>query len=368
MKKLPLKLLVVSAIAATFITPATLQAKLPAKCINRLISKSEYKLQDIISTAQKGGRIENAYNNLRRSVTDFMQYTNSNWTKECLNAAPDNLKKYQQFMQSKAQSVLSLAMSRKNQLCSKAAEDLINTSMLKIQEKLKTDSATSYIREFENRLKNNSMIVNCAPVKDRVASMLNEEIPNIKKNIKVGKYISALSWESLHVRRIFEESQKAFKTKTLAPLGSSQSNLDFKNTLKSCLTNIKALDNSGYAADGFISAKGKNKITFADAKKACEDVEKYGVDKLLAEIKKNNENYAKEWKALWEKKHILGSAMQRTYKENHTRIPAKTEDLGTQIIWTYQKYVSHTIFSECKTYSFSKDGEKLLALHIYACE
>jgi len=60
--------------------------------------------------------------------------------------------------------------------------------------------------------------------------------------------------------------------------------------------------------------------------------------------------------------------MQRAYEENHTRLPAKTENLGRQIIWTYQSYTSRAIFSKCKTYSFTKDGNKLLGLQIYACE
>ena len=127
----------------SLVVPSSLQAKLPAKCIKRLISKSEYKLQDILSTAKEGGQIENAYKNLKNSVGDFIEYSNSNWTKECLSAAPQNLQMYQQFIQTKAQPVLSVAISRKNHLCSMAAENLINSSMLKIEEKLKTDSAIS---------------------------------------------------------------------------------------------------------------------------------------------------------------------------------------------------------------------------------
>ncbi len=350
-----------------FLLPQTMEAKLPAKCIDRLISKSESQLQSIVTSAQEGGKIENAYLHLKNDVIGFMEYKNGNWTKECLNASPDNLPKYQQFLQTKAQPVLVMAMARKNELCSAAAEDMINTSMLEIQEKLKTDGAAPHISQFENRLKKNSMIVNCDPVKERVASILNKELPNLKTNIKIGKHISALAWESSNVKNIFEQSKAAFKNKTEAPLGSSEG-MDFKNTLNSCLSDIHALDSNGYQASGLISSKGKTPITFADARKPCEELKSYGVDKLIAEIKTNNENYAKAWKKAWEKKHILGEAMQNTYKENHTRIPARTEDLGQQTIWTYQSHPSRAIFSKCKTYSFTKDGSRLLGLQIYACE
>ncbi len=360
--------MVISTLLVSLVIPQVLEAKLPAKCIDRLISKSEYKLKDIVSSTQKGGRIDSAYNQLKKNVIDFMEYKNGKWTQECLSAAPENITKYQNFLQTKAQPVLTMAFSRKNELCSAAAENLINKSMIEIQDKLKTDSAAPYISQFENRLKNKSMIINCAPVKERVASILTQELPNIKKNIKIGKYISALAWESSHVNSIFEDSQKAFKNKTLAPLGGTQSNSDFKNVLTSCLSNIKALDTNKYSADGLISSKGKNPITFADARKSCEEVKKYGVDKLLSKIVTNNENYAKAWKKAWEKKYILGSAMARTHKENNPHLPAKTEDLGKQVIWTYQSRVSRAIFSQCKTYSFTKDGKTLLNLQIYACE
>lgn len=366
MKKIPFTIVAITAIS--LLAPISLQAKLPAKCIDRLISKSEYKLQDILSTTRSGGRVENVYNNLKNSVMDFMEYSNSNWTRECLTAAPENVKKYQSFVQTKVRPVLSVAMNKKNELCSKATEDLINTSMIKIEDKLKTGSAISYIRELENRLNKSKMITNCVPVKDRVYSILHNELPNIKQNMKVGKYLTSLAWESTQVQRIFEQSQKAFQTKILAPLNGAQSNADFKNTLKNCLSDIKELDKYGYKSDAIVSANGKNIITFDNAKQMCNSMESYGVDKLLAEIKTNNENYQKEWKQAWENKYILGSAMKRTYQENHTRIPARTEDLGSQVIWTYQKHVSRAIFSECKTYSFTKDGEKLLGLQVYACE
>jgi hypothetical protein len=360
-------LLAVSVAVAALSVPSCVEAKLPAKCINRLISKSENQLNNIVSSAQENGRIENVYNHLKNSVVEFMQYKNGSWTRDCLSASPDNVAKYKHFLQTKAQPVLVMAMGRKNELCSAAAEDLINKSMIDIQEKLKTGNALPYIREFENRLKRNSMIVNCDPVKDRVASILTKELPNIKNNMKVGKHISALAWESANVKSIFEQSKKAFKNKTEAPLGTSQ-DLDFKNTLSGCLNDIKALDGHGYPADGLISSKGRHPVTFADARKPCEELNAYGVDKLLSEIRTNNENYKKAWKKAWEKKNILGTAMQRTYEENHTRLPAKTEDLGRQIIWTYQSYTSRAIFSKCKTYSFTKDGNKLLGLQIYACE
>jgi tetrahydromethanopterin S-methyltransferase subunit B len=358
--------LLMLALSAFLILPNAAEAKLPAKCINRLISKSENQLQNIISSAQSRGSIENVYMHLKNDVTEFLNYKNGSWTRDCLQAAPENIDIYKRFLQTKAQPVLVMAMTRKNELCSAAAEDLINTSMIKIQEKLKTDSAEAYIREFENRLKNRPMITNCAPVKDRVASILNHELPNIKKNIKVGRYISALAWESSYINTIFKRSQAAFKNKTEAPMSTSQ-NSEFKSTLTSCLSDIKALEENSYPNDGLISAKGKNPITFADAKKSCEEVQKYGVDKFLAQVKTNNENYAKAWKKSWEQKNILGEAMRRTYRENHTRIPAKIEDLGKQIIWTYQSHVSRAIFSKCKTYSFTKDGQTLLGLQTYAC-
>ncbi len=351
-----------------FILPLSVEAKLPAKCINRLLSKSESQLQNIVSSAQEGGRIDNAYLHLKNSVMEFMEYKNGNWTRDCLMAAPENLTKYKQFLQTKAQPVLSMAMTRKNELCSAAAEDLINSSMMKIEEHLKTDSAAPYISEFENRLKKQPMITNCGPVKDRVASILTKEIPNIKKNIKVGKYISALAWQSNRVKYVFDQSQAAFKNKLEAPMSSSQNFVDFKTTLSRCLDNVKALEGQGYQAKGLISSKGKNPITLADAKEACVTVEQYGVDKLIGEIKENNKNYAKAWKKAWEDKNILGEAMRRTYKENNTRLPAKIEDLGSQILWTFQHHPSRAIFSKCKTYAFTRDGSKLLGLQMYACE
>ncbi len=366
MKRSPF--LAAGVIVVALILPSSIEAKLPAKCIDRLLSKSENQLKSIVSSAREGGNIDNAYLHLKNDVMEFIKYKDGSWTRDCLSASPDNLTKYRQFLQTKAQPVLAMAMSRKNELCSAAAENLINQSMLEIEEKFKTDSAAPYISQFENRLKNKPMIINCGPVKDRVASILTKELPNIKKNIKVGKYISALAWESAHVKSIFEKSQTAFKNKMRAPLGGSQSNTDFKNVLQSCLNDIKALDSHGYPSDGLISSKGKKSILFSDARKSCESLQSYGVDKLLNEIVKNNENYEKAWKKAWQDKHILGSAMQKTYKENNTRIPARTEDLGKQIIWTYQSRSSRAIFSKCKTYSFTKDGENLLGLQIYACE
>jgi len=366
MKKIAL--LTAGAGLIAFILPLSVEAKLPAKCIDRLLTKSEGQLQNIVSSAQEGGQIDNVYLHLKNSVIEFMDYKNGNWTRDCLNAAPENINKYKQFLQTKAQPVLTMAMARKNELCSVAAEELINTSMLSIQEHLKTDSAAPYISEFENRLKKKPMITNCDPVKDRVASILTKELPNIKKNIKVGKYISALAWQSNRVKYVFDQSQAAFKNKLKAPIGSPQNFVDFKNTLRGCLDNVKALESQGYQVNGLISSKGKNPITLADAKQSCVTAENYGADKLIGEIKKNNENFAKAWKKAWEDKNILGEAMQRTYKENNTRLPAKIEDLGSQILWTFQHHPSRAIFSKCKTYTFTKDGSKLLGLQMYACE
>ncbi len=364
-----MKLVLTSLLLGAFSAPAL--AGLPANCIDRLVSKSENYLVEVEKAVQKkSSRAENDLNRVRKTWGEFARYYQGKWAADCMAAAPENKGRYNEFLKNRATPVMHLARERSEEICSNEGSRIIAEGMAKIDQAIADNNqgqAESQIRFLEMKLKKKDMLAKCRPIKDRVASLLQTELPNLRANAGNIKHINAVGRNYPLVNRMLGDVDKAFADQQKAPLEGKQSQIDFRNAVSSCVAGAKALDVVGFDANGVVTTQGSEAVSLAQARKPCEAAEARGLEQLFAKVEEHNERYRKEWRAKWEQKHLKGEAMKKVYAANNRHLP-RVEDLGTMVVWTYWSHTTGHLFAECNGYSFDGSGDRLVSRKVYACE
>ncbi len=346
-------------------------AGLPANCIDRLIDKSvHYLVQVEEAVKRQSSRAENDLGAVRKTWGEFARYYKGRWAADCLAAAGENTDKYNVFLKERATPVMHLARERSEEICSAEGTRIIDEGMAEIDAAIATQDkgkAEGAIRRLENKLTRKEMLAKCRPIKDRVAALLQTELPNLRANADQIQHLQAVGRHYALVARLLEQTDKAIAEQGLAPLEGRQSQTDFSNAVDRCMAGTAALDAAGFAEDGVVATQGGRSVTLAQARQPCERASEQGLDALFAKIQAHNERYRKEWRAAWETKHLKGDAMKQVYDANHHHLP-RVEELGDMVVWTYWSHTTGALFAECKAYSFNGNGSSLISRKVYACE
>lgn len=354
---------------------AVTHAKLPAKCIDRLISKSEGMLVKVEDAINRNDRLPaNDHQQILKYWGEFNTYVKSSWTQDCYAAAPENKNKYYKFYNDTARPIMFKAIARQNELCSSVTNKVVEAGMKAINDEIarnSTSGAEGRISALEFKLKQKPIILNCSPVKDKIASIINEELPMLRNNLNAMQHINKISYNYKSVVGPWDDAHRAFKNKSLAPkfFEGSQGQIDYKISLGSCLEAVIGLEKMNFNNTKILTKyRGKN-VTLSGVKNGCSEVADFGLAKLFAKVTGHNKNYWAKWRASWIAKNIKGKAMQKVYDTNKGITPVvKINSKTKNISWSYRSYTTNHLFNQCKIYSFGASGQTLIWHQNTLCE
>ena len=350
---------------------ALANAKLPAKCIDRLINKSENMLEKVTDAIKHDDRLPaNDYMQLSKYWGEFNTYVKSKWTQDCYAAATENKDKYYKFYNDNARPIMHKALARQSELCSRVTESIINSGMKEINIEISrnsTSGAEGRISALEFKLKQKPIILSCPPVKDKIASLLNDELPMLRNNLNAMKQINKIRYNYKNIVGPWDEAQLAFKEKNLAPNFGVQNQVDYKNALHACLEAVNELEKINFDNAKLMTIFKGKKIVLSDIKNDCIKIKEFGLKAFFDKVNKHNKEYWSKWKNNWVEKHIKGDAMLKIFKENKEISPV-VKDIGKSILWSYRSYTTNHLFHNCKIYTFDVTGTILISLKKVLCE
>lgn len=346
-------------------------AALPANCIDRLKQESERKLQSVESSLDEINKSqENQFNNIDKTWREFAAYYKGNWAMECVKVVPENEADFNVFLKDRATPLLHRVGARMKELCTAISRERIGAHMDEIHKYASEGNAKVASKKVEflkKEIEKNKIISRCSPMKDELARLMDVEIPTILGQAQLAGEMKTITSYFPNVVSTWNSAQAAFEKKTEAPgyLEGKQGQTDYSNAVEKSLASIQALQKGGMKAESALVTVDGKSMSLGEASQLATQISA-GLGDLFSRVEAHNKQLEKEGRAAWENAHVKGEGMTAVFRENKKRIPA-TEDLGSQVIWTYRSYTSGNLFSDCKEYVFKADGS-LLSRRVYKCE
>ena len=391
MKRLILAAAASAGLLLSMATPAA--AALPENCIQRAVDKSEQLLVSIEGELGRNhSRLENAYSSLRAKWTEFAQYFQGAWVKECLDTYPQHRETFNKFLAERATPIMHKVRERLITVCTTYSNEHISAHKTKIDELFaagRTGEIEGELRRLENLITKKEMVAKCKPLDDEKKAIVDEYIPQTRKKVAMGKATGGTAFAYFRVESAYRQTKEALasKGKTMKPApdviaGAGQGASDFRRTIETCTDGVAKLRDAGAGDDYALNNQqhqqpkrmprgskwkapaGPASATLAEAEALCREVAN-NIDELAEKARAHNDKLHQMQMKAWEKANVKGSGMRRVYNENKKRQP-EVENLGSKIVWTYRSYTTGALMHECKEYVFSKGGA-LKNRRVYAC-